>query len=52
MRHWYLWARCPACRMTSGVDLRTLDRHPDAAVTSLIPALVAATQQRPGITGN
>jgi len=25
--------------MTSGIDLRTLDRHPDAAVTSLIPAL-------------
>src|ERR1700691_2320991 len=38
-RYWYLWVRCPACRMTSGIDLRTLDRHPDAAVTSLIPAL-------------
>lgn len=38
-RHWFLWVRCPACRTTSGVDLRTLDRHPDAAVTSLIPAL-------------
>jgi len=34
-RHWYLWVRCPACRMTSG----TLDRHPDAAVPRLIPAL-------------
>ena len=34
-RYWYLWVRCPACRMTSG----TLDHHPDAAVTSLIPAL-------------
>ena len=38
-RYWFLWVRCPACRMTSGIDLRTLDRHPDAAVTSLIPAL-------------
>jgi len=38
-RYWYLWIRCPACRTTSGIDLRTLDRHPDAAVTSLIPAL-------------
>jgi hypothetical protein len=38
-RHWYLWVRCPACRTTSSVDLRALDRHPDATVTSLIPAL-------------
>jgi len=37
--YWFLWVRCPACRSTSGIDLRTLDRHPDAAVTSLIPAL-------------
>ena len=38
-RYWFLWVRCPACRSTSGIDLRRLDRHPDAAVTSLIPAL-------------
>ena len=38
-RHWFLWVRCPACRTINAVDLRTLDRHPDAAVTSLIPAL-------------
>ena len=38
-RHWFLWVRCPACRMTNAIDLRTLDRHQDAAVTSLIPAL-------------
>ena len=38
-RYWFLWMRCPACRSTSSVDLRRLDRHPDAAVTSLIPAL-------------
>ena len=38
-RYWYLWVRCPACRSTSSIDLRTLDRHRDAAVTSLIPAL-------------
>ena len=38
-RHWFLWARCPACRCTGDVDLRGLDRHPDAAVSSLIPAL-------------
>jgi hypothetical protein len=38
-RYWFLWVRCPACRTTQAVDLRTLDRHSDAAVTSLIPAL-------------
>jgi len=31
--------RCPACRTTQAVDLRTLDRHPWSALTSLIPAL-------------
>jgi hypothetical protein len=38
-RYWFLWVRCPACRTTQSIDLRTLDRHPDAAVTSLILAL-------------
>src|SRR5206468_13076109 len=38
-RYWFLWVRCPACRTTNAIDLRTLDRHHDAAVTSLIPAL-------------
>jgi hypothetical protein len=38
-RCWFLWVHCPACRTTQSIDLRTLDRHPDAAVTSLIPAL-------------
>ncbi len=38
-RHWFLWVRCPACRTTNAIDLRMRDRHPDAAVTSLIPAL-------------
>jgi hypothetical protein len=38
-RYWFLWVHCPACHSTAGIDLRTLDRHPDAAVTSLIPAL-------------
>src|SRR5271157_3221068 len=37
--YWFLWVRCPACRTTNAIDLRTIDRHPDAAVTSLIPAL-------------
>ena len=37
--YWFLWVRCPACRTTNPIDLRTLDRHHDAAVTSLIPAL-------------
>jgi hypothetical protein len=38
-RYWFLWVRCPACRTTQSVDLRTIDRHRDASVTSLIPAL-------------
>jgi hypothetical protein len=37
--YWFLWVRCPACRTTNAIDLRTLDRHRDAAVTSLIPEL-------------
>jgi hypothetical protein len=38
-RYWFLWVRCPACRTTQAVDLREVDRHRDAAVSSLIPAL-------------
>jgi hypothetical protein len=38
-RYWYPWVCCPACRTINAIDLRTLDRHRDAAVTSLIPAL-------------
>ena len=37
--YWFVWVRCPACRTINAIDLRTLDRHRDAAVTSLIPAL-------------
>jgi hypothetical protein len=38
-RYWFLWVRCPACRTIQAIDLRTLDRHRDAGVTSLIPVL-------------
>jgi len=37
--YWFLRARCPACRTTGDVDLRTLDWHCAAAVTALTPAL-------------
>jgi hypothetical protein len=37
--YWFLWVRCPTCRTTNAIDLRMLDRHRDAAVTSLIPLL-------------
>ena len=37
--YWFLWVRYPACRTINAIDLRTLDRHRDAAVTSLITAL-------------
>jgi hypothetical protein len=36
---WFLRARCPACRATGDVDLRTLDWHHGAAVITLTPAL-------------
>jgi hypothetical protein len=32
--YWFLWVRCPACNTTNAIDLRTLDRHRDAAATS------------------
>src|SRR5215813_7101047 len=35
----WLTYSCPACRQFGSVDLRTLDRHPGAAVSSLIPSL-------------
>ena len=38
-RYWFLWVSCPACRTINAIDLRTLDRHRAAAVTSLTPAL-------------
>jgi beta-phosphoglucomutase-like phosphatase (HAD superfamily) len=37
--YWFLWVHCPARRTINALDLRGLDRHPGAAVTSLIPAL-------------
>ncbi len=41
--YWFLRARCPACRTTGDVDLRTLDRHRGAAVTpgAVVPILLA-----------
>ena len=36
---WFLWVRCPAGRTINAIDLRNLDRHPDAAISSLIPVL-------------
>jgi hypothetical protein len=30
---------CPACGQWGAVDLRTLDRHPGAAISSLIPSV-------------
>jgi uncharacterized protein YlaI len=35
----YLTFYCPACHVTGRVDLRTIDRHRGASITSLIPAL-------------
>ena len=30
---------CPGCGVVGEIDLRTIDRHPDASVESLIPEL-------------
>jgi hypothetical protein len=38
-QYWLLWVCCPGCWTANAVDLSTVDRHPDAAVTSLIPGL-------------
>jgi len=38
-RHWFLWVRCRACRTINSIDLRALDCHHDAAISSLIPSL-------------
>ncbi|HMJ44222.1 MAG TPA: hypothetical protein VK522_18295 [Pseudolabrys sp.] len=37
----YPWLQvyCPGCRQASQVDLRTINRHPAASLSSLIPAL-------------
>src|SRR5262245_10194812 len=35
----WLTYSCPAGRQFGSVDLRTLDRHPGAAISSLIPSL-------------
>ena len=37
--YWFHCVRCPACGTINAIDLRTLDRHHNAAITSLIPAL-------------
>src|ERR1700747_808165 len=40
---WFLWVRNPACRTINAIDLRTLDRHPDAAINSgaVVPVMPA-----------
>jgi hypothetical protein len=35
----WLTFSCPACCQVGSVDLRTLDRHPGASISSLIPTV-------------
>jgi hypothetical protein len=35
----WLTFSCPACGQFGSVDLRTLDRHPGAAISSLVPSV-------------
>jgi phage FluMu protein Com len=55
--YWFLWVRCPACRTINAIDLRTLDRHHDTAITKshsgavvpLVPAGRAIRRARPAL---
>jgi hypothetical protein len=38
-RFYFLDLHCPGCRQTKQIDLRTLDRHPQTTLESLIPSL-------------
>jgi hypothetical protein len=42
--YWFLWVRCPACRTTNAIDLRLLDRHRDAAITSQTERSIRGTR--------
>jgi hypothetical protein len=35
----WLTFSCPACQQVGAVDLRTLDRHPGASISSIIPSV-------------
>ena len=35
----WLTFSCPACQQVGAIDLRTLDRHPGASISSLIPSV-------------
>jgi hypothetical protein len=37
--YWFLRVRCPACRTTGDVDLRTLDWHRGAASLAMFTAI-------------
>jgi hypothetical protein len=44
--YWFLWVRCPACCTLNSIDLRTLDRHRDAAVIPHCPAALVGRMHR------
>ena len=39
------WVRCPTCQTINAIDLRKLDRHDDAAVTTRIVVQVMPTER-------
>ena len=49
--YWFLWVCCPACRTINAIDLRTLDRHPDAAVPHCHAAHAGRTRRSPNSYG-
>jgi hypothetical protein len=44
-QHYFLWVRCPACRTTSSVDLRTLDWHRDGQLSSVAVVSILPTER-------
>jgi hypothetical protein len=46
--YFWLGIHCPGCHTVTEIDLRAVDRHPDAAVTTLILSLCCRLCGRPG----
>jgi hypothetical protein len=46
-RYWFLWVRCPACRTTQALDLRTLGKPTPKGEACL--SKIAHVRVRPGL---
>ena len=48
-RRFYLGCLCPGCGQRGSVDLRRINRHPDASLESLIPMLSCQRCSQPAV---